>query len=138
MVAPQEGRGSDEEIDARLVELHELLTQAGREGYGELSAALTAVVQRRGAQGGAIAKSLRRRRVEDMQSNMEQVTRNLVDLSQSVLACQRALQTLAEGKSSIFYRQVGILNDIFFFVIDGSRRGSARAVMRGRVVLQRP
>jgi hypothetical protein len=107
MVAPQAGRGGDEDIDARLVELHQLLTQAGREGYGELRAAVTTAVQQRGAQGGAAAESLRRRRVADMQSNMEQVTRNLVDLSQSVLACQKALQALAEGKSHILFAFFG-------------------------------
>jgi hypothetical protein len=100
MAKRQKGQeGGDEEIDARLFELHQLLTQAGREGYGELRAAVTTAVQQRGVRGGP-ADALRRRRVADMQSNMEQVTRNLVDLSQSVLSCQKALQALAEGEST--------------------------------------
>jgi hypothetical protein len=43
-------------------------------------------------------QSLRRRQVLAMQASMEQVAHNLVQLSQSVLDCQRALSELSKGE----------------------------------------
>jgi hypothetical protein len=77
-----------------LHKLDHLLSSNENGDYQDLRNVVSATVQKLPS----TTQSLRRRQVIAMQASMEQVAQNLVQLSQSVLDCQRALSELSKGE----------------------------------------
>lgn len=104
---------TEEDIDRQVRKLQSLLTTSGVVGdkFSHLQDAVSEIVRRNSTAANdseqlykpkSESNTLRRRRhVQDIQSHMQQVARNLAYLSESMLHCQQSLASLIQGISSL-------------------------------------